>query len=136
MHFFQIYGVRRYRLLQNLDRYQPNIRYYADNLDVNPGFRLKTGISEQQKAELSWLAANSEPDGRPKIRVAPRAQPLYWTTQRPPPPAPWTQVSYRRFSGTPANRTRPYIPNFQTAPPIYYGGSPLGQYVPEGYLPG
>ncbi|EFO14417.2 hypothetical protein LOAG_14101 [Loa loa] len=29
------------------------------------GFRLKTGINEQQRAELSWLAANTEPNRQP-----------------------------------------------------------------------
>ncbi|VDO34316.1 unnamed protein product, partial [Onchocerca flexuosa] len=52
---------------------------------MRPGFRLKTGITDHQRAELSWLATNTEPNRQSSIK-APRAQPLFHlrtTTKQP-----------------------------------------------------
>ncbi|VDK63607.1 unnamed protein product [Onchocerca ochengi] len=105
------YDIHRYDVRQ-----QSNIPFSTPNIKMRPGFRLKTGITDHQRAELSWLATNTEPN-RQSFGKAPRAQPLFHlrTTTKQPQVSSTNHINYqqhfpqRQISSTDTNYQQRYL---------------------------
>uniref|UniRef100_A0A915PVF5 Peroxin-14 n=1 Tax=Setaria digitata TaxID=48799 RepID=A0A915PVF5_9BILA len=92
---------------------------------MRPGFRLKNGISDHERAELSWLNSNTESNHRLS-----NAQSFYLTTKQPSlSSAPIKYYPYQ--SNFPMHQTyQPiYASNFHTIPSVYYNN-----YLPQAYV--
>ncbi|VBB29963.1 unnamed protein product [Acanthocheilonema viteae] len=103
---------------------------------MKPGFRLKTGISDHQRAKLSWLAANTEPNQQP-----PLVRSFHLTTKQPKVPS-ISGTNYRYtdyYDKLPFNPTSSpiyYSSNFQTIPSTYYSGYLSPTFIQPTHLPG
>uniref|UniRef100_A0A0R3RNQ8 Uncharacterized protein n=1 Tax=Elaeophora elaphi TaxID=1147741 RepID=A0A0R3RNQ8_9BILA len=109
-------------------------------IQTKPGFRLKTGITDHQRAKLSWLTANAEPN-RQSSTIASNAGSFRLITQQTQVPSISDTANYYHnyYDRLPFDPTRPpsyYIPNFRTIPPTYYNGYlPPLTYVQPTHLP-
>ncbi|VDK77795.1 unnamed protein product [Litomosoides sigmodontis] len=111
------------------------------NIRPKPGFRLKTGIIDHQRAKLSWLAANTEPNRHPPA-IAPTARSFRLTTKQPPQVPLIRHTNYQYpdyyYGKLPLNPTYPatyYAPNYRNAPPTYYSAYLPLSFVQPTHLP-
>lgn len=110
------------------------------NIKTKPGFRLKTGIVDHERAKLSWLAANTEPNRQPSA-TEPIARSFHLATKQPPQVQLIRHNSYHYpyhdyYGKLPFNPTHPtiyYAPNYRNIPSTYYNGYlPLSFVQPAG----
>uniref|UniRef100_A0A1I8EQX9 Uncharacterized protein n=1 Tax=Wuchereria bancrofti TaxID=6293 RepID=A0A1I8EQX9_WUCBA len=110
---FQNYDLHRYNIQQ-----QPNIPFSISNNEMRPGFRLKkVSISDQQRAQLSWLAANTQTNDQQ------HSQTFRLITKQPQQMLSTNHINnnnyyYHKLSFKPTLSPIYYTSNLRTIPPI------------------
>ncbi|VDN94139.1 unnamed protein product [Brugia pahangi] len=117
----KIHGELNYDLPHyNIQQQQPNIPFQMTNNEMRPGFRLKKiALSDQQRAQLSWLAANTETNDQ-------RSRTFRLISKQPQQLLSTNHINnnnyyyHHKLSLKPTLSPIYYASNLRTIPPMYY----------------